>query len=372
MDGEDKIIEEYQAGIPLKDIAKKYGYWNNSITRMLRRRGIGRTQRAPKVKDNIEKTNLIIDKYVNQRISSEVIAKELGINGTTVCRILKRNNILIRPGTENKTKYLKDLTFFKKIDTEAKAYFLGLLYADGSVSESSHCLRLTDQDVLIKFSDCIFGINLVKFIGITNGGKPFYGVYVYSAEMRDDLVALGCPEDKAFKIKFPFWLEKDLWPHFIRGYLDGDGCICPGNPAVDFTGCGFIIDDFIKIFKEELNITGWVGEPHTEEDKPPENNTKCLQIRAYESIKTLLDYIYINANIYMERKYKLYQEFLLKFDEYGQRYFTNEEKKLISEKWIGGMTQTKIAEEYDVNVGTISKILDRALPDRKVMRRKKI
>ena len=56
-------------------------------------------------------------------VSSEIIALKLGINGSTVCRILKRNDIIIRPGTQNKRKYKINEDFFEVIDAEEKAYF---------------------------------------------------------------------------------------------------------------------------------------------------------------------------------------------------------------------------------------------------------
>ena len=55
------------------------------------------------------------------------ICPRFNLSRTSVRRILNLYNIpVIRP-----RKYSLDETFFETIDSEDKAYFLGLLYADG-------------------------------------------------------------------------------------------------------------------------------------------------------------------------------------------------------------------------------------------------
>ena len=48
-----------------------------------------------------------------------------------------------------------------------------------------------------------------------------------SDQIVDDLIKLGCPPRKTFKITFPSEeiVPNNLINHFLRGYLDGDGSI---------------------------------------------------------------------------------------------------------------------------------------------------
>lgn len=94
-----EIIKLYGEGMSPAEIGEKFGILNNSVTRMLRKRGIDRNQLTRVPQDQI---NLIIEEY-NKGVSSEVIAEKLNIDGSTVCRILKRYNIPVRGNvkTEN-------------------------------------------------------------------------------------------------------------------------------------------------------------------------------------------------------------------------------------------------------------------------------
>jgi DNA invertase Pin-like site-specific DNA recombinase len=94
----DQIIELYRKGATPLELAKQFGIRNNSITRLLRNKGITRTQ-LPRVSD--QDIQIIIKDYISGT-SSEIIADKLGINGRTVCRILKRNNVKVRPTSRNK------------------------------------------------------------------------------------------------------------------------------------------------------------------------------------------------------------------------------------------------------------------------------
>lgn len=72
--------------------------------------------------------------YVNQNKSSNSIAKIFKCDSSTILRQLKRWNVHIRRKRYN-AKYDLECDFFKNIDTEEKAYFLGLLLADGHISK---------------------------------------------------------------------------------------------------------------------------------------------------------------------------------------------------------------------------------------------
>jgi DNA-binding transcriptional regulator WhiA len=131
--------------------------------------------------------------------------------------------------------------FFDKIDTIQKAYWLGFLYADGTVSISNgkkKAYRLSvevaevDRDFLELFKKTVNADNPIEEVERTVNGKPYSSVRLRlcSKGFVESLIDKGCLSNKSLILVFPEWLEERLVPHFIRGYFDGDGSIvCSEN-----------------------------------------------------------------------------------------------------------------------------------------------
>lgn len=315
-----EIKRLYLLGMSPLEIGKKFGIFNNSVTRILKKMGVPRNQAAQQV--GTQTINIIIDRYKNGE-SSEVIAKDLKINGTTVCRILKRNKIAIRPGIENKRRYKINTRIFQFIDTPEKAYWLGFLYADGHLKTDATLIKLLlkedDKEVLEKFSKFIYGFIKIEseqkaLRSDPNIVKTYLRVCVTSKEMHSDLTNVGCMPQKTFKIRMPLkHVKKELMPHFIRGFLDGDGCIClssESRPVVDFTSNKMFCEDLKDYLEAELNIK--FNKIHL---SGAHQMTARLQLTGFNAIKRLLDYIYKDvSDLCMKRKQEKYLEFLNLYD----------------------------------------------------------
>lgn len=143
--------------------------------------------------------------------------------------------VLVRYGYRKKSRTVKtvtwkknvDISYFENIDSYEKAYFLGFIYADGSISSNinsgqkvfNFALQLQDKYILE---------NLHKAMGLKTNiyiHKNSARLNVYDYKLYDDLAALGVLEDKSHKeFNFPHINEKYI-SSFILGYFDGDGCI---------------------------------------------------------------------------------------------------------------------------------------------------
>ena len=130
--------------------------------------------------------------------------------------------------------------YFKVIDTEKKAYWLGFLYADGCILENRNkntgrlkamvlelSLKIDDKYHVQKFLDDIESEAPIREKKIKLGDKTHCAcsVSVCCTEMCRDLIKLGCTPRKSATITFP---DNDILPeslkhHFIRGYFDGNG-----------------------------------------------------------------------------------------------------------------------------------------------------
>lgn len=110
------------------------------------------------------------------------------------------------------------------------AYVLGFLYADGNIIKNkrgAHFISFYSADLdLIKKIKHVLGsehkITLRKSISFKN-----YSIQIGSKEMYQDLVNIGMKENKTARMKFPD-MEEKYFPHFLRGYFDGDGNVWVG------------------------------------------------------------------------------------------------------------------------------------------------
>ena len=115
----------------------------------------------------------IIELY-NQNLTTVEIAEKLGCGPANIGRRLKKAGINYKrdysksrlPNRINRHKINED--FFESIDSESKAYFLGLMYSDGSVSKNQFYLKLKDEDIILKFRDaleCDYPVRKVSYGG---------------------------------------------------------------------------------------------------------------------------------------------------------------------------------------------------------------
>ena len=92
-----------------------------------------------------EEKQFIIEKYINNKWTAAKIGKELKAGVATVRKFLHKKNLIRSVGSTSR-KYSSNFSYFESIDTEHKAYWLGVLYADGCVSKKNNSLRFSSID----------------------------------------------------------------------------------------------------------------------------------------------------------------------------------------------------------------------------------
>lgn len=294
---DNNIINLYKDGNSIRKVAVLTGISATQIRRILKKNNV----EARDIKTSKEIEKQIIERY-NSGINSEILAEEFNINASTICRIIKRNGYKIRPPEINKRKYLLNENFFETIDTEEKSYLLGFLYADGNVSKDKNDIKIEvherDIDILEKFAKNIY-IGDQYTIGTDRN------IYKYirfsSKKIKEDLTRYGCIPNKTFSITLPS-LSKNLMNHFIRGFYDGDGCISiDGRVRIILTGYYDFINE-VKNYLKNNNINGSIRFYKNKE------NICDFTIGTINDGNKMLDYLYDNASIYLDRKYKKYKE----------------------------------------------------------------
>jgi intein-encoded DNA endonuclease-like protein len=167
--------------------------------------------------------------YKEGRSTTE-IAKIFGVWSNAINGLLKRRNIKLRSASEAHKKYYINETFFDNIDSEEKAYTLGMFYADGSNNINRYkayiMLAEEDVDILEKIRNLVSPEKPLLYQKRKDGNPKHqnrYMFYIDNKHISIQLEKLGCVTNKTYILKFPEWLDKKLYKHFIRGYFDGDG-----------------------------------------------------------------------------------------------------------------------------------------------------
>jgi len=264
------------------------------------------------VRKKIPKSNPLLDKSVelyNSGLSTLKVKEITGVSIGVLSRQLKKLD-LIRSNKINSRKYTIDHTFFKKIDNEKKAYWLGFIYADGYVSrrKNQKCLGIAlhtkDEKHLRVFKKDInatYKIN--RYITTSFGVKTtFAKIFITSDQLFDDLVDKGVFEKKTLILKFPKdnIVPVELQNHFLRGYFDGDGSFSKSKDGFySFKLCG--TKEFLIECQKILGVT-----TKLEKRKKDKKNNWSFAAGGRLQVKRVGNCLYKNSTVHLERKYKRY------------------------------------------------------------------
>lgn len=256
-----------------------------------------------------EKTKLF-ELYKTGNYNFVELSRIFTTNPQNIGGMLRRHGLVTKTKSELLRKYPLNENYFDIIDSEEKAYFLGLLYADGcnNIKKGvvSIGLKESDKDLLQKLNNLIQPDKPLQFCdksyirsrkGFENSQNQ-YTIVISSRHISNSLVELGVYKAKTFKLKFPtlYQVPKHLQSHFLRGYCDGDGYI--GKSQISFVSTREFCEKVESLIKEELNINSYIRQRGIKNVYELSLNNKAC--------RTFLKFIYNDANIYLKRKYDKY------------------------------------------------------------------
>jgi hypothetical protein len=207
----------------------------------------------------ITQNSTIVSDYVNGASITKV-ARTYGVTTWCVNKAITEAGILKRPCHSYSRKHTVDETYFDKIDNAQKAYFLGLLYADGCNYERSSSIQIQlqkrDCATLESLNVCIRNQRPIRYFTRTlkSGKIGEYGMFrVHSKHLSHKLVELGCFYKKSQTLTTPpiGILPENLKKAFILGFFDGDGSITYYK-KLDQYSMMFICNDLFKEYIEQL------------------------------------------------------------------------------------------------------------------------
>ena len=250
-----------------------------------------------------------------------IVAERIGVNPKTVYRWLKKYGITAK----DYKKHTVNSSYFDKIDTEEKAYWLGFIMADGCIyrGESKNSYRFqmnlssVDRDALEKFSKCICSDYKIVDVLIDNKetGRQYKAAQlkINNTEFCKGLMSHNVIPRKSKICEMPT-IDKKLERHFVRGYFDGDGCISKksnGNRwRFEIAGGINILNSFQEML-EESGISTHIY--------PIRNNVFTMVISSHSSIKNVFDLLYCNSTMFLKRKYDKFITFKSEYCPAEQR-----------------------------------------------------
>lgn len=175
-------------------------------------------------------TELEITNLYQMGFNSYELADMFGYKSKkSILDILRDNNIEVRDSGEiasNRRTY-KNFSF-EKIDSNEKAYIIGLLISDGYVNDKRNYvgIDLCDEDAIMFMSDYI----KVKYTHIKtkeDSHKDKYRILMYGKEFLEQLNRFGVFARKSLTTNGCTLLEEETKyiPYILRGLIDGDGWI---------------------------------------------------------------------------------------------------------------------------------------------------
>lgn len=212
-------------------------------------------------------------------------------------------NKAIKGGHLEKTKIINPTCFSQY--TAESCYWAGFLAADGCISNGSLylCLHAQDLDHIQKFQQFV-GSNHKISINTEDYNRA-QTAFVNKTINEDLLYNFNITERKTETYEMPIIPEEFKWD-FIRGYFDGDGCICESfsnknsKTATLYTtivGSKPLIEKLYPI----IGLNGSIQE---------KAKVKVIKYCTNSSIKFLKLIYPDNCSLYLTRKYNYYLDIL--------------------------------------------------------------
>ena len=201
-------------------------------------------------------------------------------------------------------KYTLDTAFFDEIDTEAKAYWLGFVTADGSVTRTGRTnslrvgLAIKDTAHLERMNADLGSNRPLAFW--LNRPHPAVTATFDSWQLVQGLRSLGVHPNKSGTVE-PWDGPEELMSHYWRGLFDGDGSIFRvGGKAswtVDIAGSEPCVRAFAAWAQR---ICGSTATPRRHRGR-----TWHWRVGGGEKPQLVTRALYVGSTVYLDRKYEL-------------------------------------------------------------------
>ena len=304
----ETIIELYNKGYSTVMIAKELDRNNSSIGRFLKKNGFERQNHKNGLLN--EEIKDITQLYQSGKTAKEILKKyshKIKCENTII-NIVERNGVKSRP--RGVTTYF-DKEYFRTIDTEAKAYYLGLLLTDGNVFKMKRntdqyriqlSLKYDDVDIIQRFKEELDATTKISHYNKNGRNECMFAVH--SKEMAHDLSKYGLHERKTFEAELTNLVPKELYVHYIRGIFDGDGTVYitkSNELRFGFYGTHKLVYQVEQYLIDEIGINN-----NSIFDK---DTVSFVTFAKKQDVINFYNLIYSNSHFYLNRKKEVFEKY---------------------------------------------------------------
>lgn len=251
--------------------------------------------------------------YQKEGYSLTLIRQKYHCRIEAIKAVLAKYNVKIKKQGQSKNRLVNE-NFFEAIDSEEKAYFLGLIFTDGSITNDNKRspmfrlqLKISDVEILEKLRQCL---NIhSQLIYDKRAGKECVTLCLRNKKIANDLAKYGIVQNKTYITKhlpkIPEIYEKD----FLRGLLDGDGSIYQETTSkkyrIDF--CSY----HQSICEEFRNLCNKYIKNINKNTIANYGTAYHIRFNIQEDVKQLATALYKDSNYYLARKYALAEKLFI-------------------------------------------------------------
>lgn len=302
----DKMVQMHNDGYLNREIAAYFNTSKGTVGRRLAEMGV--ESRHPLLDAEREKN--AIELYCKYK-RLKLVGKELNMSSKTVGDILRRNGINVLGLSDVAKKCSVNGHYFDVIDSHRKAYYLGLIYADGTVRAKGNRFQISLQEqdgyIIKQLSDDLESTYKISYLEYNKKNPNWSNQYCLSITdklLLRGLMSQGVLPNKSYCLEFPKDLPEEYYSSFLLGYMDGDGSISknPKDCRCTMVSTNSFCLSVADILSQTLGIHSSIMYCHKKYDSV----TRVLQVAGRLQVRKYFDWLYSNADIFLERKHQIY------------------------------------------------------------------
>lgn len=258
--------------------------------------------------------------YITNHLGTPALKKKYGFD---LAHRFYRLGLKLRNHQDQNRKFTCNSDYFKEIDSEEKAYWLGFMMGDGYITKSASNSNIKRFGISVKNDD---KRHLEKFLDAINGNMPIHTYEVKTSGYKigtkycrviisdnafaENIIKQGCVENKS-NILEPPNIDKSLRKHWIRGYMDANGSISISKMKNSKYGKMFKIrfigtENVLKWIQSNLIEDNVIKREYPFRKRKEEHIVTQFEFGGNLLSLRYLDYIYDNATVWLDRKYNRY------------------------------------------------------------------
>ena len=249
--------------------------------------------------------DILIREACENRTGYKAVAKILKCDYTTVKHRCEELGLTMNYKIKNNKL---NSGFFTEINSEEKAYLLGLIYTDGNVRKKGNSgqlriqLQLQDEEMILKIKKLLNADS--NLIYDKRVGKECVSLEISDRQLYEDLTKHGIIDNKTYSSNHLPEVPEDLLIPFLRGLFDGDG-ILSFKENYNEISIGFVsfFEENVLQFQEMIDRLINKAEHNKIYYKNNDGSSYKCSWRGRRQCLKILHLLYDNSNIYLKRKY---------------------------------------------------------------------